>query len=188
MGTRLNKIYTRTGDKGTTGLGNGERVNKDHPRVLCLGEIDELNSIIGLVLTETLPEKIVDDLTKVQHILFNVGGEIAVPGFSLVSAEETEALEAMLDACNAELEPLKEFILPGGSKASSYTHLARSVCRRAERHIFQLNRFLEENDEATLDNIAQYINRLSDYLFVLARYLNKHSKFNDVLWQNPTKK
>ena len=189
MGNRLTKIYTRNGDNGTTGLGDGSRVPKNHLRVECLGEIDELNSVIGLILTEKLPDEIHSDLTQIQHILFNVGGEIAVPGFSLITKEQTSDLETMLDRCNEDLPALKEFILPGGSKASTYCHLARSVCRRAERRIYELNQFLSEQEsEEPLVNISHYINRLSDYLFVVARYINKSNNINDVLWKNPTSK
>lgn len=179
MANRLSKIYTRTGDAGTTGLGNGTRVAKDSLRVAAMGDVDELNSVIGLMLTEPVSSKIRDCLTQVQHDLFNMGGEICMPGYAMIKAERVTALESILDEWNDTLSPLKEFILPGGGRAAAYCHLARTVCRRAERQMTTLN-----NVEKITQISLQYINRLSDLLFVLCRILNKEAGVPDVLWQN----
>ncbi|HSH74020.1 MAG TPA: cob(I)yrinic acid a,c-diamide adenosyltransferase [Methylophilaceae bacterium] len=179
MGNRLSKIYTRTGDKGTTGLGDGSRIDKDSLRVEAMGDVDELNAVIGILLTEPLPEIIRDTLTRVQHDLFDLGGEICIPGHSMVKSGRIEVLENTLDTLNDELEPLKEFILPGGTKAAAYCHLARTVCRRAERQLVKLNR--EEN---VTEISLQYLNRLSDLLFVMCRSINQFSDVPDVLWKN----
>jgi cob(I)alamin adenosyltransferase len=178
MGHRLSKIYTRTGDAGTTGLGDGKRVSKDSLRVHTMGEVDELNAVIGILLTETLPQDIEALLTGVQHDLFDLGGEICIPGMALISAAQVERLETELDRLNEDLEPLKDFILPGGSRAAAYAHLARTVCRRAERSIVAL-----AQEEAVNDAPRQYLNRLSDLLFVLGRSLNRSAGCGDVLWQ-----
>ena len=178
MGHRLSKIYTRTGDAGTTGLGDGSRVPKNSLRITALGEVDELNSCIGLLLTEELPQDARDLLTEVQHHLFDLGGEMSVPGMNLVAAGETERLEKQLDVWNAELEPLKEFILPGGTRAAALTHLCRSVCRRAERAVVTV-----AAAESVSDASRQFLNRLSDLLFVLGRRLNRVAGCGDVLWQ-----
>lgn len=183
MANRLSKIYTRTGDAGTTGLGDGTRVAKDSLRVVAMGDVDELNSVIGLLLTEPVSAKISTCLTRVQHDLFDMGGEICMPGYALIKAERVAALEAILDEWNETLTPLKEFILPGGSRAAAYCHLARTVCRRAERQMHTLNA-----QEKITDISLQYINRLSDLLFVLCRILNKEADVPDVLWQNEFKK
>lgn len=179
MGNRLSKIYTRTGDAGTTGLGDGTRVAKDSLRIEAMGDVDELNSVIGLLLTEPVSDKIRKILTEVQHDLFNIGGEICIPNYEMVKAERVAALENILDEFNDTLTPLKEFILPGGSRAASYCHLARTVCRRAERMMHTLN-----SQEKITEISLQYINRLSDLLFVLCRILNKDAGVNDVLWNN----
>lgn len=179
MGNRLSKIYTRTGDNGTTGLGDGTRVNKDSLRVDAMGDVDELNAIIGILLTEPLSDIINGTLTQVQHDLFDLGGEICIPGHSMVKAERINALEEVLDQLNDPLEPLKEFILPGGTRAAAYCHLARTVCRRAERQLTRLNR-----EEAVTTVSLQYLNRLSDLLFVLCRVINKDAHHPDVLWKN----
>lgn len=179
MANRLSKIYTRTGDAGTTGLGDGTRVAKDSLRVAAMGDVDELNSVIGLMLTEPVSSKIRDCLTQVQHDLFNMGGEICMPGYAMIKAERVTALENILDEWNETLSPLKEFILPGGGRAAAYCHLARTVCRRAERQMTTLN-----NVEKITQISLQYINRLSDLLFVLCRILNKEAGVPDVLWQN----
>src|ERR1051325_10794780 len=176
MGNRLSRIYTRTGDNGTTGLGDGARVNKDSLRVEAMGDVDELNAIIGIMLTEPLSETIVQTLTRVQHDLFDLGGEICIPGYEMVKAERVDALENILDALNEPLEPLKEFILPGGTRAAAYCHLARTVCRRAERQLIKLNR-----EEAVTAISLQYLNRLSDLLFVMCRVINKDAGCADVL-------
>ena len=182
MANRLSKIYTKTGDKGTTGLGDGTRVAKDSLRVVAMGDVDELNSVIGLLLTEPVSSKIRDCLTRVQHDLFDMGGEICMPGYAMIKLERVSALENILDEWNDTLPPLKEFILPGGSRAASYCHLARTVCRRAERQLTTLN-----SHEKITEISLQYINRLSDLLFVLCRILNKEVGVPDVLWQNNNK-
>lgn len=179
MANRLSKIYTRTGDDGTTGLGDGSRVNKDSLRVEAMGDVDELNAVIGILLTEPLSEIIAAVLTRVQHDLFDLGGEICIPGFEMVQAERIQALEQTLDQLNEQLHPLEEFILPGGSRAAAYCHLARTVCRRAERQLTRLSR-----EEAVTPVSLQYLNRLSDLLFVMCRTLNKDAGKTDVLWKN----
>ena len=179
MGHRLSKIYTRTGDDGTTGLGDGNRVAKDHPRVEAMGAVDELNSVLGLLLTESLPQSIEMCLHRVQHTLFDIGGELAIPGYVLVKQDQPGTLEQMLDTLNADLAPLKEFILPGGSRAAACCHLARSVCRRAERRVHTL-----AGDEEVSAVSRQYLNRLSDLLFVVARSLNRAERHADVLWRH----
>lgn len=181
MGNRLSKIYTRTGDNGTTGLGDGTRVNKDSLRVDAMGDVDELNAVIGILLTEPLSDIITGTLTRVQHDLFDLGGEICIPGHSMVKAERITALEEVLDLLNDQLEPLEEFILPGGTRAAAYCHLARTVCRRAERQLTRLNR-----EEAVTSVSLQYLNRLSDLLFVLCRVINRDADCPDVLWKNET--
>lgn len=183
MANRLSKIYTRTGDAGTTGLGDGTRVAKNHLRVQAMGDVDELNAVIGLMLTEPISQPVVDVLTRIQHDLFDVGGELCMPGYQMVKSERVAALEHTLDAWNESLSPLKEFILPGGSKAAAYCHLARTVCRRAERIMHTLNA-QEQLTEVSL----QYINRLSDLLFVLCRILNQEAGVADVLWNNQAKR
>ena len=182
MANRLTKIYTRTGDQGKTGLADGSRVDKFHARIESLGNIDELNSVIGILLTEKLPDDKKIILEKVQHDLFDIGGELSIPNHIKIDDKKIDFLENKLDAMNNELESLKEFILPGGSKASSYCHLARTVCRRVERSLFNLAQ-TDKVNEASL----KYINRLSDMLFVLARFLNKINHFNDVFWKKDTK-
>ncbi|MEI7917199.1 MAG: cob(I)yrinic acid a,c-diamide adenosyltransferase [Methylophilaceae bacterium] len=179
MANRLTKIYTRTGDTGTTGLGDGSRVNKDSLRIDALGDVDELNAVIGILLTEPLPELIRTTLDDVQHDLFDVGGEICIPGYTMLKTERVASLENVLDELNETLESLKEFILPGGTRASAYCHLARTVCRRAERSMIKLNR-----DETVTVISLQYINRLSDLLFVMCRSINHASNVTDVLWHN----
>lgn len=178
MGYRLSKIYTRTGDAGSTGLGDGSRVGKDAPRVAALGDVDELNSIIGVLLCEELPAELRNLLTGVQHDLFDLGGELSVPGGTFLKDTQPGQLENAIDRYNAELEPLKEFILPAGTRASAGAHHARTVCRRAERSVVAL-----AQTEAVSAASRQYLNRLSDLLFVLARWLNKHAGQGDVLWQ-----
>lgn len=178
MGHRLSRIVTRTGDDGTTGLGDGRRVGKDAPRVAALGDVDELNSVIGVLLVEALPENVTSWLSAIQHDLFDLGSELAVPGYAALSEQQPLALEEWLAVMNADLPMLKEFILPGGSRAAALAHQARSVCRRAERAVVALAR-----DEGVSAAARQYLNRLSDLLFVLARYLNKLQGVPDVLWQ-----
>lgn len=178
MGHRLSKIYTRTGDRGTTGLGDGTRVPKDHPRVEAYGAVDELNSVLGLLLCEELPEPTRALLTDIQHDLFDLGSELCVPGRALIGGGRVSDLERELDAMNANLRPLKEFILRGGTRAASLAHLACTVCRRAERRVVTLAR-----TENVSDVSIRYLNRLSDLLFVLARHLNALAGEPDVLWQ-----
>lgn len=178
MGHRLSKIYTRTGDDGTTGLGDGSRTDKDSLRVAAFGDIDELNSLIGLLLTHEISTDAQDLLTNIQHDLFDLGGEVSVPGRQALNADYITRLELQLDTLNADLKPLKEFILPGGCAAAAVCHLARTVCRRAERHLVSLAR-----SESVSDLALHFLNRLSDLLFVLARHLNQQAGQADVLWQ-----
>jgi cob(I)alamin adenosyltransferase len=178
VGHRLSRIYTRTGDGGETGLGDGSRVAKDHARIDALGCVDELNSQIGLLLTASLPDDMRRCLLAVQNDLFDLGGELSIPGYLLLDDDRVSRLEAALDHYNAELPPLKEFILPGGSPAAAQAHVARTVCRRAERSLVRLRR-----DASVQDASLRYLNRLSDLLFVLARSLNRAAGGSDVLWQ-----
>lgn len=178
MGKRLTKIYTRTGDDGTTGLADGKRVLKDAARLEALGEIDELNSAVGLVLAEELPEGIRTSLTAVQHDLLDMGGELCLPGHTIIGAAHVARLEKELDMLNADLSALEDFVLPGGSRAAAAAHLARTVCRRAERRLVALAR-----QESVPPRLLHYLNRLSDLLFVTARALNRHAGRSDVLWQ-----
>ncbi|WP_455365927.1 cob(I)yrinic acid a,c-diamide adenosyltransferase [Kaarinaea lacus] len=178
MGNRLSKIYTRTGDKGTTGLSDGSRVSKRHERIEAIGDVDELNSVIGTILTQELGSDVQEILTSIQHQLFNVGGELSLPGYELIKPAHITYLETQLDNLNKELPPLKDFILPGGILAAAFTHQARSVCRRAERSLVAL-----QEQETVSENLLQYLNRLSDFLFVLARHINKQSGQPDILWQ-----
>ena len=179
MGYRLSKIYTRTGDRGDTGLGDGSRVPKDHPRVEAFGTVDELNSHIGHILAHPLPDPVATCLTDVQHDLFDLGGELCIPGATSVTDEMVKRLERQLDGFNETLPPLKEFILPGGSAPSAVCHIARAVCRKAERRMVALSR-QEDLTPAAL----KYVNRLSDLLFVLARTINKEAGVEDVLWRH----
>ena len=178
MGHRLTKIYTRTGDTGETGLGDGSRVPKDSQRVHALGEVDELNSVIGLLLAEELPAGVRAALGNIQHDLFDLGGEVCIPGHASMSESQVTRLEVLLDDYNRDLPPLKEFILPGGTRAASLAHLARTVCRRAERALVSLSRAEPVGTAA-----RKYLNRLSDLLFVLGRVLNRAGAGSDVLWQ-----
>ena len=179
MGHRLSKIYTRTGDQGTTGLGDGSRVPKDTLRVEAFGTVDELNSVIGMVLASGVDESVGQCLLSVQHDLFDLGGELCIPGTSLLPAEAVQRLERTLDEFNAELKPLEEFILPGGGMAASHCHLARTVCRRAERRLVSL---------AAAEDVAaaaiRYLNRLSDLLFVIARRVALASGHGEQLWDH----
>jgi cob(I)alamin adenosyltransferase len=179
MGNRLSKIYTRTGDKGTTGLGDGSRVDKDDLRIEAIGSVDELNSLVGQLLAHELPESVQSTLTTIQHSLFDLGGELCLPGQQVITAGQVTFLEAVLDELNSGLAPLKEFILPGGCPAEAACHQARTVCRRAERRVYSLGKVAPVN-AVTL----QYLNRLSDLLFVMARHLNKVAGVADVYWQH----
>jgi len=178
MGHRLSKIYTRTGDDGSTGLGDGSRTDKDSLRVEAIGAADELNSFIGLLLAQPLPPEISEFLSGIQHDLFDLGGEICIPGQETLTTDYVTRLETALDNYNAELTPLKEFILPGGGQEAALCHVARTVCRRAERRLISLNR-----EQPVSKQAIRYLNRLSDFLFVLARYLNFSQEKSDVLWQ-----
>lgn len=178
MGHRLSKIYTRTGDAGETGLGDGSRVRKDSPRIAALGEIDELNSTIGVLLAEQLPQEVRAALVDIQHDLFDLGGDLSIPGRTSMTDGQVARLERLLDGFNASLPRLKEFILPGGARVAALAHLARTVCRRAERALVALPRTQGVSDVARV-----YLNRLSDLLFVLGRVLNRAAGGSDVLWQ-----
>lgn len=177
MGFRLTKIYTRTGDKGTTSLGDGNRIGKDAPRMEAIGTVDELNSVLGMVLAHSLPEAVRQSLALVQNDLFDLGGELSLPDRGAFSDKYVERLENEIDAHNAQLPPLENFILPGGGQAASACHLARAVCRRAERVVVALSR-----DESVPATVAIYLNRLSDLLFVVARVLGRADQ-GEVLWQ-----
>jgi len=180
MGHRLSRIYTRTGDDGSTGLGDGMRVPKEHLRVEAYGTVDEANSAIGVVLaTPGLPDPVRECLTDVQHDLFDLGGELCMPGYRVLEASDVERLERALDAFNEDLPPLKDFILPGGGPATAACHLARTVARRAERRVWALARV-----EQVAPEVPQYLNRLSDLLFVIARVLARHEKGSEVLWRH----
>ncbi|MBD3670507.1 MAG: cob(I)yrinic acid a,c-diamide adenosyltransferase [Gammaproteobacteria bacterium] len=178
MGKRLSRIYTRTGDAGTTSTAAGERVDKDSLRIEAIGEVDELNSVLGMVLAESIPDAVNACLTRVQNDLFDLGGELAMPEYGAISDAYTTRLEQELDAFNGTLPALKEFILPAGGRATSACHLARSVCRRAERRLVSLNR-----EEPLSADLLAYVNRLSDLLFVVARILARHENGAEVLWQ-----
>ncbi|MCB1736251.1 MAG: cob(I)yrinic acid a,c-diamide adenosyltransferase [Gammaproteobacteria bacterium] len=179
MGNRLSKIYTRTGDTGETALGDGSRVPKDSPRVEAYGSVDELNSVIGVVLACALPDAVRECLIDVQHDLFDLGSELAVPGYRALKADCVDRLEHRLDIFNADLPYLKEFILPSGSMAVANSHLARTICRRAERRVLTLSR------EVTLEGQSlKYLNRLSDLLFVIARVLARQDGVGEVYWNS----
>ena len=180
MSNRLTKLYTKTGDDGTTGLGDGSRTTKDSSRIEAVGTVDELNSWIGLLIAELQSdEPLIEPLTDIQHRLFDLGGELAVPGFQLIKAEMVSELEILCDQLNEALPPLKEFILPGGSKSAGLCHMARAVARRAERIIVTLSK-----EEAVGDDLKQYINRLSDVLFVMARQLARRDGGEEVFWKS----
>lgn len=180
MGNRLSKIYTRTGDDGTTGLGDGSRTGKDSLRVTAYGTVDELNSAIGMVIaTDGVDDDLREALTQIQHELFDLGGELCIPGMAMVQPADIDRLEAVLDGFNADLPALKDFILPGGGMAASTCHLARTICRRAERDVVALARVEPVRPEA-----QRYLNRLSDLLFVMARVLARRSGHGEVLWQH----
>jgi len=182
MGNRLSKIYTRSGDNGTTGLGDGSRVEKDHPRIEALGTVDELNSTIGTVLAYDIPEIIQTNLHKIQHDLFDLGGELSIPNHSIISESHIIFIEKALDNLNKDLPDLKEFILPAGGVATSHCHMARAICRRAERRCYSLAQNSSVNPAA-----LKYLNRLSDLLFVVCRVLARHENGSEILWQ-PTAK
>ena len=183
MGNRLTEIVTRTGDNGTTGLGDNSRVSKNSLRVHAMGDVDELNSQIGVLLCEPMPDDVRELLVSIQHGLFNLGGELSIPGFELLKPEEVLALDSALGHYNAYLPRLQEFILPAGTRAAALAHVCRTVARRAERAVVALG-----NEEALKDTPRQYLNRLSDLLFVLARVLNRHRSDglpgDDVYWKS----
>jgi len=180
MGNRLSAIATRTGDDGTTGLGDGSRLRKDEPRVAALGDVDELNSVIGLLRTESLPDPVQADLSTIQHDLFDVGAELCIPGHTALADAQVAFLDQRLAHYNSTLPPLREFILPGGCRPAALAHLVRTVARRAERSVVALER------QDTLNaGVRQYLNRLSDLMFVLARHLNGVHGHSDVFWTSP---
>jgi cob(I)alamin adenosyltransferase len=179
MGHRLSKIYTRTGDDGTTGLGDGSRVPKTHGRIEAYGTVDEANSAIGVILAvPNLPPAVHEALTQIQHELFDLGGELAVPGYRAIQDSHIDQLEQCLDRFNEPLPPLKEFILPGGGPAAAACHVARAITRRAERNAWAL-----AQSEEVAPQVTRYLNRLSDLLFVVARVLARHENGQEVLWK-----
>ena len=177
-GNRLSKIVTRTGDAGTTGLGDGSRTTKDSLRIDAIGEVDELNSGLGVLLCEDLPHSVQAALLDIQNDLFDLGGELCMPGYEIIKDVQVSRLEALAEEFNANLPMLKEFILPGGTRAAALAHLSRTVCRRAERAMVMLH-----NAEPIPEAGRRYINRLSDLLFILGRLLNRAGGRGDVLWQ-----
>ncbi|WP_332750842.1 cob(I)yrinic acid a,c-diamide adenosyltransferase [Hydrogenophaga sp.] len=179
MGNRLTQIATRTGDAGTTGLGDNTRVSKDHLRVHAMGDVDELNSHIGVLLCEEMAPDVRTLLVEIQHQLFNLGGELSIPGFELLKPEAVLALDEALATYNETLPRLQEFILPAGTRAASQAHVCRTVARRAERAVVALG-----NAEPLKDTPRQYLNRLSDLMFVLARVLNRMNGGDDVYWKS----
>ena len=183
MGNRLSKIYTRTGDDGSTGLGDGGRIAKDAARVEAYGTVDELNSFIGVVATMDISDEIAVLIAGIQQKLFDLGGELCMPGYTLVPDSYVEGLEKQLDTFNEDLPPLKDFILPGGSKAAARCHLARTIARRAERRVISFSK----NEDVNPASI-RYLNRLSDLLFVTARVLARHDGGSEVLWVHGDKR
>jgi cob(I)alamin adenosyltransferase len=179
MGNRLSKIYTKTGDQGTTALSDAKRVSKSNNIFAAIGDIDELNSTIGLLISKVDNQENKERLISIQHILFNIGAELSFPEYGQTKPEHTLTLEKWLDEMNNHLEPLKEFILPGGTEASSITHICRSISRRAERSIVSV-----QISHSVSPNVLSFVNRLSDYFFVLARYLNKNAGNKDVYWKS----
>ena len=179
MGNRLSRIVTRTGDDGSTGLADGSRVPKDSARIEACGAVDELNSALGVLLAAPgLPGPMAAQLLEIQHDLFDLGGELAIPGSVVIHAQQVEALEKRVESWNAELPPLREFVLPGGGAAAASCHLARSICRRAERRCWALSRHEPLGPQA-----LRYLNRLSDLLFVLARVLARLANGSEVMWR-----
>ena len=185
MGHRLSRIYTRTGDDGTTGLGDGSRVRKDHARVEAYGTVDEANSTIGMILAVPgLPPEVARCLTEIQHDLFDLGGELCIPGTQAIKAERIAQLEQVLDRFNDPLPPLKDFILPGGGPAAAACHLARTIVRRAERRVWSLAEVERATPGEIRVEVPRYLNRLSDLLFVIARVLARHEHGSEVLWRH----
>ena len=183
MGNRLSKIYTKTGDDGTTGLGDGSRVSKDSARVTAYGTVDEANSAIGVLLACEVPDNIRTLLTMVQHQMFDLGGELCIPGHSAIDDADIERLEQQLDHYNDPLPALKDFILPAGGEAAARCHLARTIVRRAERECVTLS-----HHDAVRPQAIRYLNRLSDLLFVLSRVLARHDGHGEVLWNHEQRK
>jgi cob(I)alamin adenosyltransferase len=177
-GNRLSKIVTKTGDAGTTGLGDGSRTTKDSLRIDAIGEVDELNSNIGLLLCEELPARVRAALLDIQHDLFDLGGELCLPGMEIIKDAQVARLEALAEEFNRDLPMLKEFILPGGTRPAAIAHICRTICRRAERSMVRLH-----NAEPLSDAARRFINRLSDLLFILGRLINRAGGRGDVLWQ-----
>lgn len=185
MGKRLSRIYTRTGDSGETGIGDGSRLAKSHPRVAAMGSVDELNSLIGVLIEEIRSEDntaltpVAEFLRECQHRIFDLGGELSIPDYTIISERHTERVEKALDQMNENLEPLANFILPGGSRTIATCHWARSVCRRAERDVVTLRETEKINDAG-----LKFLNRLSDYLFVTARWIGQIQGIPEVLWES----
>jgi len=177
MAKRLTRIYTRTGDDGTTGLANGSRTDKDSLRIDVIGNIDELNSMLGVLIASKIAEDISGYLLNIQHRLFDIGAEISMPGHALTQPAHVVRLEELIDTFNAELQPLEEFILPGGSMQAALCHLARTICRRLERDMVRFAR-----SEYLNTHTLCYVNRLSDLLFVFARTLNQQKGGKEVYW------
>lgn len=180
MGNRLTKIYTKTGDQGNTTLSPGSTFMKNSPRIHAIGDVDELNSVIGFLRSANIPDKINKRLAIIQHDLFDIGGELSMPGHSFLSSSIIDELEVSIDNYNSELPPLKNFILPAGCPSASTCHMARSICRRAERSIVDLN----QQEVSTHLDAQKYLNRLSDFLFVLCRVLSKNSNSEEVYWSS----
>lgn len=183
MGNRLSKIYTRTGDDGSTGLGDGSRTGKDSVRVGAYGTVDEANSTIGLILAAELPQDVREQLVSIQHQMFDLGAELCIPGHAAIFEADIDRLEQWLDAHNEGLPPLKEFILPAGGEAAARCHIARTVVRRAERETVALARVEDVRPEA-----VRYLNRLSDLLFVIARVLARAGGHGEVTWNHERRK
>lgn len=179
MQNRLSKIYTRTGDSGTTGMADGSRVTKDSLRMHAIGEVDELNSMLGVVIHKSQAGELKEDMITIQHDLFNLGGQLAMPEYQMINKQRIEWLENTLDTMNDKLESLKEFILPGGAQEACFCHMARTICRRTERSLVSLH-----NETPISIELLSYINRLSDWLFVAGRVINKHQNIDEVYWQS----
>jgi len=179
MGNRLSKLATKTGDDGTTGIGSNQRLDKDSIRIEAIGAVDELNAAIGMVASQPLTEEIADPLNEIQHRLFDLGGELAMPGYTLLTQDHVAQLDSWLAHFNEQLPPLKEFVLPKGDLATTSCHLARTICRRAERRLVTLTK-----EEATSDNGGIYLNRLSDLLFVFCRLLARNLGSSEEMWQS----
>ena len=187
-GYRLTRIYTRTGDKGNTRIGSGEPLSKSHPRIEAIGTVDELNSWVGMMIhalsqSDYLSERQFEDVKNIQHRLFDVGGELAMPGYEIITQEHTDAIETLIDELNDPLPPLKNFTLPGGGSAACHTHMARTVARRAERTVIRLR----ESGEEVNTPLVAYVNRLSDLFYVLGRHCARIDE-GEVLWKASPKK